>query len=101
MNGDGLADIVVGAPNASNGSISRAGAAWLFLSPVSGVLDPEVSATARLGGIQIDEFAAISVSLAHDLDGDGFDDAVVSHAWTGSGAETEHAAFVFRGGVAP
>ena len=101
VNGDGLADLLVGAPNASNGSISRAGAAWLFLSPLSGVLDPEVSATARLGGTQVDEFAGMSVSLAHDLDGDGFDEAVVGHAWTGGGAETEHAAFVFRGGVAP
>ncbi len=100
VNGDGLADILVGAPYAASGSITRAGAAWLFLSPLSGTYEPEASATARLQGTDADQFAGVSVSLAHDLDDDGFDDPVVGHAQTGSG-ETEHAAFIFRGGTAP
>ncbi len=73
VNGDGYADIVVGAYGLSNGSSSE-GAGYVFYGSSTGLsnalktaLEPNVSNTG----------SGISVSTAGDVNGDGFSDIVV------------------------
>ncbi len=82
MNGDGFADVLVGAPH-DNGFASNAGAAYIFLGSSTGIAttpglcgystvparycEVGLTANARLGA---------SVATAGDLNGDGYADAV-------------------------
>ena len=74
VDGDGLDDLLVGAPASDLGG-SGSGAAYLVLGPVTGDLGL-ASADARLIGDASDE-AGRSVASAGDVDGDGLDDLLV------------------------
>ncbi len=78
VNGDGFADIAVGAPGYDKGSTVEEGGAFVFLGSASGVVGtgPDDSAT-RIESEQSHAELGYSVSGAGDVDGDGFDDLIV------------------------
>ncbi|RPI47584.1 MAG: hypothetical protein EHM56_14610, partial [Chloroflexi bacterium] len=69
VNGDGYADVIVGAPSANN----RAGKVYLFLGSATGLDAPLL----ELGGqANYDQFGS-SVATAGDVNGDGYADVIV------------------------
>ncbi len=74
VDGDGIADLLVGAPTA-NYRGTGAGAAYLLLGPLaSGGL---ASADRRFAGETIEDQAGTRVAAAGDVDGDGKDDLLI------------------------
>jgi hypothetical protein len=97
VNGDGYADVIVGAPSFANGQ-SGEGAAFVFLGSASGVVDADAAAAhAQLESDQVDAAFGTSVSGAGDVDGDGYADVLVGAPAYDAGQSDEGAAFVFQG----
>jgi hypothetical protein len=98
VNGDGYADVLVGAPEWSDGQ-SDEGGAWLFLggdSRASGDYD-QTTADWYGQGDQVDALFGAAVAGAGDVDGDGLADVLVgasSHTATTNG---EGAAYLYLG----
>ena len=97
VNGDGYADVIVGAYLYDAGETNE-GAAFLFLGSASGIADGDPgTAAAQLESDQDSAYLGISVGGAGDVDGDGYADVIVG-AWGYDAGETdEGAAFVFLG----
>ena len=92
VNGDGYADVVVGADAASGGD----GAAYLYLGSATGLATtPAATMSGPSGGHGA---FGISVAGAGDLDGDGYDDLVVG-AYSLHGSDG--AAYIYLGGGTP
>ena len=70
VNGDGRADVLVGAPNFSSGT----GRAYLYLGGASGLA---TVAARTLTGTGASDYFAKSLGTAGDVDADGYDDVVV------------------------
>lgn len=70
VNGDGFADIAVGAPAA----FGYPGMGYVVLGPVSGTIDLETGAVLRIVG---DSSFGMDVASAGDTNGDGLDDVLV------------------------
>jgi len=98
VNGDGHADVIVGAP--AHGPLDG-GAAFIFVGGASAIDDgtPGTAAT-LLESDQIDAYLGYSVSGAGDVNADGYADVIVGAAWYDAGESDEGAAFVFLGGGA-
>ena len=100
VNGDGLADMIVGAPNKLADGVPRSelpfhpGAAYVVLGPVSGHVDLSLAAAELIGEHRTDS-AGNSVSSVGDEDGDGLDDIVIG-AWL-AGYFEPGAAYVLSG----
>ncbi len=93
VNGDGLSDVIVGAPALSSGG-PGVGAAYVYHGATTG-LNP--TAALQLVGDQANCRFGISVSSAGDLNGSGYSDVVIgADRWT-SGQAAEGAAFVYYG----
>jgi hypothetical protein len=93
VNGDGFADVIIGAPSYDNGDIDE-GAAYVYLGSPSGLLStPEW----RGEGQQVDVNFGVSVATAGDVNGDGFSDIVVGAYKFDSGQSDEGRAFVYFG----
>jgi len=73
VNGDGYADVIVGAPHFSNG-LDQEGAAYLYLGSGSGVVDSPDSTDV---GNSAYAWFGYSVACAGDVNGDGYADVVV------------------------
>ena len=93
VNGDGFADVIVGAWGWDGGD-SVEGAAFVFLGSTGGIVDADpLSAHAWIESDLAQARLGWSVSGAGDVNGDGFDDIVVgAYLYGGTGA-----AFVFYG----
>jgi len=76
LNGDGFDDIVVGARNDDEMG-SQSGSVYLYYGSVSGVRASSEGKLTASDGAEDDEFG-YAVAGAGDLDGDGYDDIVVS-----------------------
>ncbi len=77
ITGDGVPDVIVGAPTArATVSATNAGAVYVVSGTMSGSLSYN-QAEARLLGGETDDAAGTSVSWAGDVDGDGWDDLIV------------------------
>jgi hypothetical protein len=85
VNGDGLADFVVGSSKAGTG-----GRAYVYLGGSAGL--PSAPAT-MLSGPVADSFFGASVASAGDVNGDGFGDIVVGAQKAGAGGR----AYVYLG----
>ncbi len=98
VNGDGYADVVVGAENYDHGQDDE-GAAFVWYGSDSGLGDNGTPAnadwTAESG--QVDAALGISVGTAGDVNGDGFSDVIVGAYRYDNGHEDEGAAFVWHG----
>ncbi len=93
VNGDGYADLVVGAPRFSAGE-SEEGRAWLYLGSGGGL---ETSAAWALEGNLAGAQLGTAVATAGDVNGDGYAEFVVgAPRWSNPEAE-EGAAFVHFG----
>jgi hypothetical protein len=102
VNGDGLADLIVGAPRGDNGG-TDAGEAYVVFGKTTGfgaVLDLSgLSPTDGFiiqGDTLIDQ-AGISVSSAGDVNGDGFDDLIVGAPQGDDGGANAGEAYVVFG----
>ena len=95
VDGDGLNDLIVGAPGRAQGG-TNAGAAYLVLGPVSGDLDLS-SADARMVGEAADDAAGASVAGAGDVDGDGLDDILVGAGNNDTAGSDAGAAYLLSG----
>ncbi len=95
VNGDGFADLVIGAFRADPGGRVNAGTASVFLGSARGTaLAP---ATVLEGAATADQFG-VSVANAGDLNGDGFTDIVVgANAADPAGRSNAGTATVFHG----
>ncbi len=72
VNGDGFADLLVGAPNADPDGLPEAGAVFVFAGSSSG---PPPAPSREYDGAS-GEHLGFSVAHAGDFDGDGIDDAI-------------------------
>jgi hypothetical protein len=97
VNGDGYADVIVGAYAYDAGEVNE-GAAFVFHGSASGVADGSpASAAAQLESDQLNAHLGISVASAGDVNGDGYADVIVGARWFDAEQTDEGAAFVFLG----
>ena len=89
IDGDGHADLIVGAP----GVASEAGASYLILGSTAPV-SSNLSSAVKFEGEAIGDYVGTSVSLAGDIDADGYDDLLIGSY---SGATDAGAAYLILG----
>ena len=92
-NGDGFADVLVGANKYDGGEYDE-GAAFLFLGSPAG---PSTAPDWWVESDQIDAQVGVLVASAGDVNGDGFADVTVGSSFYDNGEGDEGAAFVFHG----
>ena len=95
VDGDGLADLLVGAEGSDEGG-SSAGAAYLVLGGVSGRLDLG-RADATLVGESAGDFAGYAVAGAGDVDGDGRVDLLIGAYGASDGGYASGNAYLWLG----
>jgi hypothetical protein len=97
VNGDGYADVIVGADDYDAGETDE-GAAFVFLGSAGGIVgnDPG-TAHAQLESDQASARLGDSVAGAGDVNGDGYADVIVGASLYDAGSTDEGAAFVFLG----
>ncbi|MFD1567449.1 integrin alpha, partial [Halolamina litorea] len=97
VNGDGIEDVLVGAPRNNTPNGNGSGAVYVFYGPV---VDREIdaeSANATLYGVEGGDGAGYSLA-AGDVDDDGTDDIVVGAPFEETGADDAGAVYVVYGG---
>jgi len=93
VNGDGYADVIVGAYLYDNGQTDE-GRAYLFLGSAAGLAAaPAWTAESNQSGAQFGN----SVATAGDVDGDGYADVIVGAYQYDDGQADEGRAYVYRG----
>ena len=96
VNGDGFADVVVGAWGYDNGQASE-GRAFVYLGSAAG---PSTSPAWTAESDQANALFGMFVSAAGDVNGDGFGDVVVGAPQFGNGQADEGRAFFGKVGAA-
>ncbi len=98
LNGDGYADIIVGAPEYSLES-PHEGAAFVYHGGVCGIVSNSNpgNANAVIVADQKDALLGISVSGAGDVNKDGYSDVLIGAPRYSNGENEEGAAFAFHG----
>jgi hypothetical protein len=95
VNGDGHADVVVGAPG---GGKYKEGAAYMFLGSSSGISDMAMtSADTMLTGRNADDSAGSDAQTAGDVNGDGYDDVIMGAPGSDAFASDAGSAYIFLG----
>lgn len=98
FNGDGFADILVGAPRSAIGG-PNSGAAYIFLGGKGNSID--TSADAYVQGMP-GEYLGMSVSTAGDINSDGYDDIIIGAPAAIAGSPTRAGgARLYLGSAAP
>ncbi len=97
MDGDGFADIAIGAPGV-RWPADGAGAAFVFFGPLSGALVAN-EADLRLYGSSASEEAGVALAPAGDIDRDGLPDLLVGAPGADLGEPDSGGAYVVRGGA--
>jgi hypothetical protein len=100
VNGDGYADVIVGATHFDAGEGYGEGAAFVFHGGPSGTGNGNpATAAAQLESDQYYGFMSACVAGAGDVNGDGYSDVLVGAPYYSGGESVEGAAFVFLGGA--
>ncbi|MCI0581424.1 MAG: integrin alpha, partial [Chloroflexi bacterium] len=100
VNGDGYADVIVGAYLYDAGQTDE-GAAFVFVGSAAGIADGSpVSAAAQLESDQAIAHLGVTVAGAGDVNGDGYADVIVGVYLYDAGQNDEGAVFVFLGSAA-
>ena len=101
VNGEGVVDLIIGAPDASPGGVNRAGSIYLVFGGPSGAdidlanLTPNQGV--RFDGVQAGE-SGFSVASAGDINGDGLADLIIgAHLEDANGRVDAGAAYVIFG----
>jgi hypothetical protein len=94
VNGDGFADVVVGAYDSTVGGLANAGEARLYLGSASGL---GTSPAWTVSGSQAGELLGEQVGSAGDVDHDGYDDVVIGSPQFAVGATKVGKLQVYRG----
>jgi hypothetical protein len=107
FNGDSLSDVIIGAPNATEGG-AYVGAAYLVINeytdggmsgePFEGTIGLD-EADVRWHGVNGGDQAGYSVSSAGDQNDDGYDDVLIGAPGNDSGGAGSGAAFIVFGGT--
>ncbi|HET6564373.1 MAG TPA: integrin alpha [Xanthomonadales bacterium] len=97
VNGDGFADVIVGAPFISNGNIEE-GVAFIYFGGASAF---DTTPDALLEVDLNDADMGYSVSGAGDVNGDGYADVIVGARSYSNGQNNEGAALIYFGGSGP
>ncbi|MBN95818.1 MAG: hypothetical protein CL928_17395, partial [Deltaproteobacteria bacterium] len=96
INGDGYADVVIGAPKYDNGQ-SNEGRAFVYHGSATG-LSPTAAWTAEAD--QVGAELGFAVDSAGDVNGDGFDDLIVgAHLWRNAENDSVGKAYLYLGGL--
>lgn len=95
VDGDGRADLLVGAPGVPSPAGPDSGAAYLYPGPISGSLTA-AAAGAVMRATRANDRAGASVA-GGDLDGDGFSDVVMGGWGADDGPPDSGSAWVFHG----
>jgi hypothetical protein len=93
LDGDGIADLLVGAPYA-DGAESFSGVAYLFYGPITGTLDASDADATRYGDLAGDQ-AGFAVAGAGDCDDDGLRDLLVGAPEDDANGSGSGAAYLF------
>ncbi len=97
FNGDGLDDIIVGAPNESSNGV-ESGSAYLFFGGKSGSTnDPDAAADLVIRGEAAGNRLGYSVSSAGDFNGDGLGDIIVGAPFDNKYGNSSGSAFLIFG----
>jgi hypothetical protein len=97
LNGDGLADVAIGAPLALDGGISS-GQVLVYYGPVTGAQAPQ-TADAVINGIVFNELLGHAIAAAGDLNGDGIGDLAIGAPRPNLNGSGTGAVYVFFGPV--
>jgi hypothetical protein len=103
VNGDGLGDIVLGAPYADDGGLADSGFSYVVFGRAGGADVALADIAAGIGGFQIigearGERSGYSVAGAGDVNNDGLADLIVGAPFNNTGGETDTgAAYVVFG----
>ena len=92
VNGDGIADVIIGAPGYEKGEVKE-GAALVYHGSTDGLTTDNWHSESN----QVNASLGWSVASAGDVNGDGFDDVIVGAPWYSNGQTNEGAAFVYHG----
>jgi hypothetical protein len=102
VNGDGFADVIVGAPGYDFGAGDDRGAAFVFLGSIAGIPNgnPGTAAT-RLEADEanLQTRFGTSVASAGDVNGDGYADVIVGAPFYVTESGTQGAAFLYLGSI--
>jgi hypothetical protein len=96
VNRDGFSDVIVGAPNYSNGQTGEGQASVFHGSAASLSLNPDWTAEGNQAGAKF----GYSVAGAGDVNGDGFGDVIIGAPGYSNGQFQEGRAFIYNGGSA-
>ena len=102
INGDGIDDVIVGAPSGGSGYASTGASYVVFGSDTGFAASFELSSLDGTNGFRIDgvddfDNAGTSVSAAGDVNGDGIDDVIIGAPYGGSGYSNTGASYVVFG----
>ncbi len=96
-NADGIDDLLVGAPDNSEGG-TDAGSVYIVHGPITGAFSLEVADVQYTGESASDKFG-VSVSSAGDVDDDGNDDFIAGAAFDDAAGPDAGAAYIVYGGA--